>query len=150
MPLFPTKYSTDGKVNQRIIEFYRARAEGGVGLIVLDCPCLDYPRAYKGSHVLRFDTDEFEPGLKELISAVQEGGAKAFMHLNYPAEWEVKPQTTGAKKKGDKWVVDLVNILSLKEVDEITGFMVEGTKKAEKLGFDGIEIDGKRPHGNPF
>ena len=52
MSLYPTKYSTDSKVNERMIEFYRERARGGVAMIVLDCPCLDYPRAYKGPNNL--------------------------------------------------------------------------------------------------
>lgn len=43
MSLYPTKYSTDSKVNERMIEFYRERARGGVAMIVLDCPCLDFP-----------------------------------------------------------------------------------------------------------
>ena len=48
MPLFPTKYATDSRVNPKMLEFYQARAKGGVALIVLDCPCLDYPRCLPG------------------------------------------------------------------------------------------------------
>jgi len=43
MPLYPTKYATESRVNERMIAFYKARAKGGAALIVLDCPCLDYP-----------------------------------------------------------------------------------------------------------
>jgi 2,4-dienoyl-CoA reductase (NADPH2) len=35
MSLYPTKYATDSKVNERMIEFYRERARGGVAMIVL-------------------------------------------------------------------------------------------------------------------
>jgi 2,4-dienoyl-CoA reductase-like NADH-dependent reductase (Old Yellow Enzyme family) len=31
MALFPTKYATESKVNQKMTEFYRTRAKGGVG-----------------------------------------------------------------------------------------------------------------------
>jgi len=64
MPLYPTKYATDGMVNPKMVAFYRARAKGGAALIVLDCPCLDYPRAYTATHKLRIDTDEYVHGLK--------------------------------------------------------------------------------------
>jgi len=71
MPLFPTKYATESKVNSKMLEFYRARAQGGVALIVLEAPCLDYPRAYKGPNQLRFDLEEYAGGLSELIDVIQ-------------------------------------------------------------------------------
>src|SRR3990172_372919 len=84
MSLYPTKYPEDGKVNPRYIEFWRARARGGVAMIVLDGACLDYPSLYKGGPELRMDTDEHIAGLKRLLDAVQGEGARAFMHLNHP------------------------------------------------------------------
>ena len=78
MPLFPTKYATESKVNPKILEFYRVRAQGGVALIVLDCPCLDYPGAYKGPNELRFDLEEYVSGLAELIDVIHSEGSKAF------------------------------------------------------------------------
>ena len=86
MPLYPTKYATDSRVNGKMLEFYRARVRGGVGLIVLDCPCLDYPRAYKGPHELRIDRPEYSDTVVELLKAVHDEGARAFMQLNYPKE----------------------------------------------------------------
>ncbi|MBU2521780.1 MAG: FAD-dependent oxidoreductase [Proteobacteria bacterium] len=140
MPLFPTKYATENKVNQKMAEFYRARAKGGVGLIVLDCPCLDYPRAYKGPHELRFDQEEYASGLIELINIIHNEGAKAFMQLNYPKERSFGKEVPGTKKKGDKWVVPLANFMSLEDADEILGIMVHGAKKAKETGYDGVEI----------
>jgi len=77
MPLYPTKYATDGMVNPKMVAFYRARAKGGAALIVLDCPCLDYPRAYTATHKLRIDTDEYVHGLKGLLNAVKSEGQSA-------------------------------------------------------------------------
>ena len=99
MALFPTKYATENKVNQKMTEFYRTRAKGGVSLIVLDCPCLDYPRAYKGPHELRFDQEEYASGLIELINTIHNEGAKVFMQLNYPKERAFSREIGGAKKK---------------------------------------------------
>jgi len=140
MSLFPTKYATENKVNQKMTEFYRTRAKGGVGLIVLDCPCLDYPRAYKGSHELRFDQEEYASGLVELLSIIHNEGAKAFMQLNYPKERSFSREISGAKKKGDKWVVPLANFMSLKDADEILEIMAHGAGRARETGYDGVEI----------
>jgi len=142
MSLFPTKYATESKVNPKIMEFYRARARGGVAMIVLDCPCLDYPRAYKGSHELRFDQEEYVKGLEELVNAIHAEGSKAFMHLNYPKERVVEEEVPGAKRKGDTWILPLVNHMSLDEADEIIEIMANGARRAREIGYDGVEIQG--------
>jgi 2,4-dienoyl-CoA reductase-like NADH-dependent reductase (Old Yellow Enzyme family) len=140
MPLFPTKYATDNRVNPKMLEFYRARAQGGVALIVLECPCLDYPRAYKGPNQLRFDLEEYAEGITELIDAIHKEGAKAFMHLNYPRERTFREAVPGAKKKGDVWIVSLANSMSLDEADEILSIMAGGARRAKEIGYDGVEI----------
>jgi 2,4-dienoyl-CoA reductase-like NADH-dependent reductase (Old Yellow Enzyme family)/NADPH-dependent 2,4-dienoyl-CoA reductase/sulfur reductase-like enzyme len=140
MPLFPTKYATDSRVNPKMLEFYRARAKGGVALIVLDCPCLDYPRTYKGPQELRFDTPEHAAGLIQLVDAIHAEGARAFMHLNYPRERKVDKAVDGAQKKGDAWVVSLANAMSTEEAEEILAIMANGAAKARTIGYDGVEI----------
>ncbi|MBU4287255.1 MAG: FAD-dependent oxidoreductase [Proteobacteria bacterium] len=140
MPLFPTKYATESKVNQKMAEFYRARAKGGVGLIVLDCPCLDYPRAYKGPHELRFDQEEYASGLIELINIIHNESAKVFMQLNYPKERSFSREISCAKKKGDKWVLPLANFMSLEDADELLEIMAYGAGRARETGYDGVEV----------
>jgi 2,4-dienoyl-CoA reductase-like NADH-dependent reductase (Old Yellow Enzyme family)/thioredoxin reductase len=140
MPLFPTKYATDSRVNPKMLEFYRARAKGGVALIVLDCPCLDYPRAYKGPQELRFDTQEHASSLIQLVDVIHAEGARAFMHLNYPRERKVDRPVDGAQKKGDAWVVSLANAMSMEEAEEILAIMANGAAKARTIGYDGVEI----------
>jgi len=140
MPLFPTKYVTESRVNPKMMEFYRARAKGGVALIVLDCPCLDYPRAYKGPQELRIDDEEHAATISELLHVIHLEGAKAFMHLNYPKERVLKEEVPGAKRKGDVWIISLANTMSREEADEILEIMAVGAKRARELGYDGVEI----------
>lgn len=140
MSLYPTKYSTDSRVNERMIEFYRERARGGVAMIVLDCPCLDFPRAYKGPNELRFDTPEFAQGIVSLLNAIHSEGVKAFMQLNYPAERVIPEEVRGARKKGKDWVLSLVNSMTSEDTEEIIHLMTKGAKRARELGYDGIEI----------
>jgi len=140
MPLYPTKYSTDSTVNERMLAFYRERARGGVALIVLDCPCLDYPSAYKGKNELRMDEPPFVEGLKRLVKTIQNEGAKAFMHLNYPSERFVDEGTKGAKQKKGRWVLPLVNNMTVDEAYGIIDKMAEGGVKAREIGYDGVEI----------
>ena len=140
MSLYPTKYSTDSKVNERMIEFYRERARGGVSMIVLDCPCLDFPKAYKGPNELRFDTPEFAGRIKHLLNVIHTEGAKAFMQLNYPKERISGNEIPGAKQKGNVWVAPLAKIMTSEEAREILGIMTRGANLAREIGYDGIEI----------
>ena len=140
MSLYPTKYSTDSRVNERMVEFYRERARGGVAMIVLDCPCLDYPGAYKGPNELRFDTPEYAEGIKTLLKAIHDEGTKAFMQLNYPKERIFDHEVPGAKQKGNVWIASLVKTMTSEEAKEIMDIMAKGAKRARELGYDGIEI----------
>jgi 2,4-dienoyl-CoA reductase-like NADH-dependent reductase (Old Yellow Enzyme family)/thioredoxin reductase len=140
MSLYPTKYSVDSRVNERMIEFYRERARGGVAMIVLDCPCLDFPRAYKGPNELRFDNPDFADGIKNLLQAIHAEGAKAFMQLNYPKERVFDHEVPWAKQKGNAWVAPLVKTMTSEDAKEILDIMAKGVKKARELGYDGIEI----------
>ena len=81
MSLYPTRYAVEGKAGQQLVEFYRARARGGAALIVLDCPCLDYPRAYTVAHQLRMDTDGHIRSLTGLIDAVKSEGEIGRAHV---------------------------------------------------------------------
>jgi 2,4-dienoyl-CoA reductase-like NADH-dependent reductase (Old Yellow Enzyme family) len=140
MSLYPTKYSVDSRVNERMKEFYRVRARGGVAMIVLDCPCLDFPRAYKGSNELRFDKDDFADGIKDLLNAIHAEGARAFIQINYPKERIFDREFPGAKQKGNVWVAPLTGIMTSEEAGEILDIMAKGAKRAREIGYDGVEI----------
>ncbi len=140
MPLYPTKYIEDSRVNERMLAFYRERTRGGVALIVLDCPCLDYPGMYKGKNELRIDDKSYIEGIQNLLEVIHQGGAKTFMHLNYPKERFYDKEVKGAKLKGKKWVQPIANNMTGEEAYKIIGTMVEGAKRAREIGYDGVDV----------
>ena len=140
MPLYPTKYSQDSRVNERMLAFYRERARGGAAMIVLDCPCLDYPALYKGKNELRMDEPSYVEGIQKLLSVIHDEGAKAFMHLNHPAERFFDKQIEGAKQKGEKWVQPLANYMTAVEARSIIDIMAKGASKAREIGYDGVDV----------
>ncbi len=140
MPLYPTKYSQDSRVNERILAFYKERARGGVALIVLDCPCLNYPDSYKGKNELRMDEPSYVEGIQKLLKMIHQEGARAFMHLNYPKERFFNEKVTEAKPKGDRWVQPLANFMTDEEAYTVIDKMVSGAKKAREIGYDGVDV----------
>ena len=139
MSLYPTKYIERGHASERMIEFFRARARGGVGAIVVDGGCLDYPDAYKGPSELRMDTDEHAKSLRALVDAVQSEGAKILMHLNYPAFVAAEPGAPGAFEKKGRWAAPLVDAASEITLRRIAGLFGAGAARAQEIGYDGGE-----------
>ncbi|MDP2661803.1 MAG: FAD-dependent oxidoreductase [Dehalococcoidia bacterium] len=86
MGVYPTQYAVESLVTDQMLGFYRARVQGGVALIVVEGPCLAYPYDYKGGTQLRMDEERFLSGLRDVTTTIHSGGARAFLHLNYPAK----------------------------------------------------------------
>jgi 2,4-dienoyl-CoA reductase (NADPH2) len=73
-------YCPNGEVSKRMIEYYRLRARGGVGLIVVGAMGIDSIRVNEAGMVQIYD-DRFIPGLTQLTAAVHAEGAKIFPQL---------------------------------------------------------------------
>ena len=60
----------DGGINDDHINYYRLRAKGGTGLIIVENVCVDFPTGSNGTSQLRLDHDMFMPKLYKLTEAV--------------------------------------------------------------------------------
>lgn len=129
MGIYPTRYATASQVTDRLVRFYRARSKGGAALIVVEGPCLDFPRDYRGGAQLRIDEDAFLPGLLRLTRAIHGEGARAFLHLNYPA------QIGSAEAR-----VRLYERANAAELGRIIRTFGDAAGRAREAGFDGVEV----------
>ena len=64
-------FTTDGTINDRIINFYRERAKGGVGFIVVG-GCYPEINGKVWKSIIGLDKDELIPGLKRLTDVIHE------------------------------------------------------------------------------
>jgi len=55
----------DGKVTQRLLDYYEARAAGGAGLVIVEATLVD-PAGQVVPNQLRISDDGYIPGLREL------------------------------------------------------------------------------------
>lgn len=139
MSLYPTKYVEDGKPTRRLVEFFVARARGGVGLIVLDPACPDYPDVYKGSVELRMDTPEHRAALREMVRSIQVAGAKVFMQLTYSAYVPSSADELGAKQKKGRWVRSLLSA-EPEYLLRVALKLAAAAATAQEIGYDGVEL----------
>ena len=58
------------EVDGKMIAFYEALAKGGVGLLVVESPTIDYPFGRRWVWRYRIDDDKYIKGLSELVKVI--------------------------------------------------------------------------------
>ena len=142
-----TNYAADtGAVSDRLIRHYVERARGGTGLIIVENTTVQYPLGRGGARHLRIDADEFTPGLNRLAEAVQRQGARVAIQLNHSGAL-TSAARAGATPVGPSDVPvapggTIPRPLTIAEIDEIVRYFVAAGLRAQKAGFDAIEVHG--------
>lgn len=132
-----TFFAKDGCVTDQMIEYYKERAKGGVGLIVVEAtyPCFSgRPR-----RLFVFD-DRFIPGLTKLATAIHDAGAKVALQLNPSAgkSDEAAPVYVSLPKSPKSGAREL----SQEDIRTVIQEFGEGVRRARQSNFDGIQIHG--------
>lgn len=147
-------FAPDGVVGQDVADYYRRRAEGGVGLIVTEGAWIDHPGASNDGRAPRFHGEDALKGWGHVVQAVHAAGGRIVPQL-----WHV-----GMTRKAqiDNLYDAVEEDLSRKSspsgylnVDEQAGegsseadivAMIEayakGAAEAKRMGFDGVELHG--------
>ncbi len=138
-------YTPEGTVTDRLIDFYAARARGGVGLIIVGgCP-IDESGGLPS--MIGIYDDRFIPGLEQLTHAVKEGGARIAAQL-YQAGRYTHSAMIGGRKPFSASAVrsrltgETPRALTLAEIPEVQDRFAEAAIRAKKAGFDAVEILG--------
>ncbi|WP_044560203.1 FAD-dependent oxidoreductase [Azospirillum sp. B4] len=76
--------NADGSVSPELIAYYRERALGGVGMVVVEFTCVDGRDGFSSlAPQLRLDTPFFRTGHGKLAAAIQSAGARACVQLSH-------------------------------------------------------------------
>jgi len=150
MPAMGTDYgSADGFVTPRLIDYYAERAKGGVGLIIVENTSVDYPRGKATPHQISIDHDTYLEGLSELAQAIKRGGARAAIQLEHGGR-DTNSAITGQQPVGPSESLsqgrEPVRALSVAEIAEFVERHAQAAVRAQKAGFDGVEIHGAHGH----
>lgn len=135
---------TDGFINDRIIEFFRRRARGGVGLIDVGAIQID-PTLYTNEGILKLYDDEFIPGMRRLTDAVHSEGGKIMGQLlhqgryctsrDYNGQVGVAPSAVFSRYTGET-----PREMSLAEVEQMIEYYRLAAGRIVAAGFDAVEI----------
>lgn len=136
-------YTPDGFVTQKLVDFYRERARGGVGLIILGAGAID---EYSGGRIMiGLDDDKFIPGLAKLASAVHRYGARIAAQLNHAGSYAFsiliggkQPVSASPVKSG--FTKEVPRELSIPEIEGIIENHAKAAQRTKEAGFDAVEV----------
>ncbi|MFQ5863556.1 MAG: FAD-dependent oxidoreductase [Candidatus Brocadiales bacterium] len=138
-------FTADGLVNDRLIDFYTERAEGGVGLIVIGgCYPEQSGKAWKS--ILGLDDDRYIPALTKFTEAMHRHGAMTAAQIlhggRYASSLFSKMQPVSASSVPTRLARDTPRALSTSEIKQVIKSYAIATKRAKDAGFDTVEIHG--------
>ncbi len=140
--------------------FYEGITRGGVGLLIVESPTIDYPRGARWKERYRIDDDKYIEGLRELVEVIHKYGCPTFMQMNHDGPWQVKlpfvpaPLYDGPpigsspvsfKSDGD-FHGEVPKPLTIEEIEELVDKFASAAVRAGKAGFQGVDINSASSH----
>jgi 2,4-dienoyl-CoA reductase (NADPH2) len=141
------------RVGERALAFYQAIARGGVGLLVLESPIMEFPFDEPGDLRYRIDDDKYLSDIHELTDAIHRYNCPTFMQMYHRGPW---PQPYAPRREqvaASAYNPPLVQSefdhhgpkaprpLTISEVEGIVELFVNTAGRAQKAGFDGVEFN---------
>jgi len=135
----------DGTVGQELIEYYAARARGGFGLLITEFVYVS-PEGCAVPGQLRIDDDKYIPGFRALADRIHAEGGKIMMQIHHAGR-ETVSQVSGFQPVAPSAVPcpvnrELPHELTAEEAYGIIERFGDAAVRAQKAGFDGVEIHG--------
>jgi 2,4-dienoyl-CoA reductase-like NADH-dependent reductase (Old Yellow Enzyme family) len=116
----------DGHLNDKLYELYENLAKGGAGLIITSGAYITDASKSVSSQI-GFYSDEFIEEYKRLTAIIHSYGSKALLQISYAS-------LNGKDLKPDD--------VSLEDIKTIIASFGDAAGRAEKAGFDGVQIHG--------
>jgi len=148
-PMDTNLATTEGFVTARLIDYYAERAKGGVGLIIVECTSVDYPRGKVTVGQLSIDDDQYLEGLSQLAEAIKSGGSRAAIQLEHGGgvtHSSISGEQPAGPSESTSPLGEPVREFSVSEIAELVELHAKAALRAKKAGFDGIEIHGAHEH----
>jgi 2,4-dienoyl-CoA reductase-like NADH-dependent reductase (Old Yellow Enzyme family)/thioredoxin reductase len=148
MPPMGTNYAEEGgAVGQRTLDYYEARARGGVGLIIVEgsAPSLQCTMSNQAS----LGDDKLIPRWQKLTNIAHKYNARIAIQIMHSTveKWDGKvvqvspsPVIVPARVMGISG--EPPHELTVAEIAERVGWFASAARRAREAGFDGVEIHG--------
>ncbi len=144
MPMGTNFGEQNGEMSFLHIQYYEQRAEGGVGLIIVENASVDSPQGSNGTTQIRIDQDSYIPRLFMLCETVHKHGTKIALQINHAGASAVSSrigsQPVSASDIPSKKGGEIPRPLTKEEILHIVKKYGEAAKRVQIAGFDAVEI----------
>jgi 2,4-dienoyl-CoA reductase-like NADH-dependent reductase (Old Yellow Enzyme family)/thioredoxin reductase len=154
----------DGSVGERLFNYHREQARGGVGLVTLGATGVAFPVGGVQLSQAAISDDRHLPGLTRLAAAVHEYGGKIAAQLHHGGLnatidllagrplWCPSPPPPETGDFGDSFLPEeaekilvpkgdvALKALDKADIAQLIAWFAAGAERARKAGFDGLEI----------
>ena len=145
-----------GYVGEQAKAYYETMAKGGVGLLIVESCGVEYPFGIHHFPVqFHLDDDKYIPSYTELVQVIHKHGCPVFLQLFHSGPWN----PTGLLPKRDTKSASTLTEdelpgpgfaiprgVSLAEIEDLIQMFVKAAQRAQKAGFDGVEINAATCH----
>jgi 2,4-dienoyl-CoA reductase (NADPH2) len=152
-------HENDIHMSEKVKAFYEALAKGGVGLLIVEAPTVDYPLGARWRERYRIDDDKYIKGLSELTEVIHKHGCPTFMQMWHDGPWQsplfnppplfsgppIGASPVNLNAPGD-FHRDVPRELTIPEIEVIVDKFASAAVRARKAGFDGIDINAGSSH----
>jgi 2,4-dienoyl-CoA reductase (NADPH2) len=140
--------------------FYISLAKGGVGVLSMEAPVIDYPLGARWRERYRMDEDRFVPGMSKLVDKIHQEGCPVFMQMEHDGPWQsplfdnapaifegspIAASPVNIPRLGD-FHRDMPRQLTVPEIKDIVRKYIDCAERAKIAGFDGVDINAGSSH----
>lgn len=141
-PIVNFGWSDDsGAVSDKHIRHYESVAKGGAGLIIVEATCVKKEGRIT-SYQLGVWGDEHIDGLRKISKTVHPYGAKLLLQLHHAGLAARKTISSIAPGPSAHADIERSHELTIDEIKHLINDFVKAAIRAEKAGFDGVELHG--------
>jgi 2,4-dienoyl-CoA reductase (NADPH2) len=141
-------------MNSTTKAFYEAIARGGVGLLIVESPTLDFPLGTHMRRRFRIDDDKYIQGLSELTEVIHKYSCPTFVQLYHTGPWQRAPFLPGLPIAASAVTInseldshnETPHELTIGEIEELVDKFASAAVRAQKAGFDGVEVNAGSSH----
>jgi len=126
-------------IGEQLKDFYRERAKGGVGLIVIGPTAVDEDNP----SYINVYSDEFIPELKDLAESIKADGSKVGLQLWHPGRYSSFPGdhvVSASDIPAPIFTRQKPRALTISEIEKLEDEFADGALRTKKAGFDCVEF----------
>lgn len=136
-------YTPYGEVNDKLIDFYLARARGGAGLVIIGGVEIN-DQAYGIDLMISIKDDKYVPGLKKFTDAIHNAGGKTAIQLIMAGAYSfcgMKGLPVLAPSEFmSHFSRQQTTPMTLEDIERVQQDYVSAARRATEAGFDAVEV----------